>query len=424
MPAFRSPEIALPPFSLLRDARSHGALRRLGLAGAWNFLATRFTAAGRGLLLASGAFFLWGVNSLEMQAHVPLLYVACWWVLAFLFLRFYRPRVAIETRHPARIAAGETLLVRCDIAVRRAFAARISPLNLPAGLDASEEGAAISTQNGARTFNFEIVARRRGVYSLNGWRVASDYPFGILRACQIHKQESRLVVTPSFTSLARLEIVPGRRFQPGGAQLLSHSGASFEFAGNRDYREGDSVRDIDWRATARLQKAVVREWREEYFLRAAVVLDTQLVRSASASQRDDFERAVSLCAAIADYLARENYVVDLLAAGAHLYHLQTGPHAAFLDEILDILAVVESDEAEPFPLLQQELAPQLGGINTLVAILLDWDETRAAWLESIAREGVGVRAFVVRDRAATLDVAASAQFVTSVPRAAQANDAW
>ena len=55
--------------------------------------------------------------------------------------------------------------------------------------------------------------------------------------------------------------------------LFRSLGESFEFIGNREYRDGDSIRDIDWRATARLSRAIVREYREEYFMRVAVILD-------------------------------------------------------------------------------------------------------------------------------------------------------
>ena len=49
--------------------------------------------------------------------------------------------------------------------------------------------------------------------------------------------------------------------------MASNIGESFEYLGNRDYREGDNPRDMDWRATARAQAPIVREWVEEYMLR-------------------------------------------------------------------------------------------------------------------------------------------------------------
>ncbi|HEX8551010.1 MAG TPA: DUF58 domain-containing protein [Abditibacteriaceae bacterium] len=426
----RSPQIVLPPLSPARDARSHQTLRRLGLAGVWNLVASRLTPAGRGLLLATGAFFLWGISSLEMQAHVPLLYVACLWVIAFGALRWARPRVALQARHASHVAACEAFDVEIEVQATRALSARVLPLHLPLQFGVDDNGVALPPLVSGETTRvvLPLEAHRRGVYQLQGWRVFSDYPFGILRAWQTFAAPSRLVVTPHFTPLAQLQIVPGRSFSSGGAQLLGHMGESFEFAGNRAFREGDTLRDIDWRATARnasrVAPPVVREWREEHFLRATVVLDTQLV-SRDEAGREEFERAVSLCAAVADYLARDNYIVDILAAGDRLYHLQTGPHAAYLDEILDILAAVEpSEEAQSLATLENELAPQLENITAIFVILLDWDEARAMFLDSLASGGAGVRAFVVNDSSATFELSTSNHWISSVPRAAQDNTTW
>ena len=58
---------------------------------------------------------------------------------------------------------------------------------------------------------------------------------------------------------AGADVVPsGRRYQPGGIAMASKLGDSFEFIGNREYRDGDNLRDMDWRATARLSRPIVR----------------------------------------------------------------------------------------------------------------------------------------------------------------------
>ncbi|MEO5677968.1 MAG: AMP-binding protein, partial [Usitatibacter sp.] len=97
---------------------------------------------------------------------------------------------------------------------------------------------------------------RSGDIGVRGFRVETSFPFGLLRASQTFHRESSLLVYPQFSPLDALEIPRGRRFHPGGMALATHGGESFEFLGNRDYREGDSLRDMDWRATARLQRPV------------------------------------------------------------------------------------------------------------------------------------------------------------------------
>ena len=193
-----------------------------------------------------------------------------------------------------------------------------------------------------------LLCRQRGAFLLRGFRVETAFPLGLMVAQQVFSEEQPLLVYPRFTPLARLDAPLGRRYQPGGVALASNLGDSFEFIGNREYREGDPIRSIDWRATARLTRPVVREFREEYFLRTAVILDTFVPGLPGAPAAAAFERAVSVCAAVSDYMARSEYLVDLFAAGPELHQLTAGRSLAYLDEILDLLACVDSSDREDF----------------------------------------------------------------------------
>jgi uncharacterized protein (DUF58 family) len=209
--------------------------------------------------------------------------------------------------------------------------------------------------------------------------------------------------------------------------LASSLGESFEYIGNRDFREGDNVRDIDWRATARLSTPIVREYRDEYFLRVAVILDTHVVapsanrikaflnRKQTTAAREAFERAVSVAASVADFMARQEYLVDLFAAGPNLYHLTAGRSLAYLDQILDILACVDENPAEPFETIEPEIIENLSKITTVICVFLDWNENRRGFVQRLAQQGAGVKVILVRDTPPTLDPVHEANVVGRVP---------
>jgi uncharacterized protein (DUF58 family) len=200
--------------------------------------------------------------------------------------------------------------------------------------------------------------------------------------------------------------------------MASNIGNAFEYVGNREYRDGDNVRTIDWRATARLQKPIVREYREEYFLRVGVVLDTFVHRKSPAPARENFERAISVCAAVCDFMARSDYIVDLFAAGPNLYHLTAGRSLAYLDQILDILACVDVSDEEPFGTLEPEVIQNLSRITTVVCVFTEWDEARRAFVDRLRREGAGVKVICVRDADCAMDPAASGDGHATVINAA------
>ncbi len=397
------------PLVRTKDVRYHpyfpGAISRT----AWCLLAYRFTGAGLWVLAVTAVIGAYGSNSLQMQGYVPFLYLAGLWLVAAVGVRLYRPRVALTVHHSERIGVGETLPMEISLrTLRRLNPPEINllPHLLPPPLDAvPTEGVPVRALRPKETVRvgLGLRCRKRGVYEWPGFRVETEFPIGLVRSYQTVLQPQRVLVYPNFTPLTRLALVAGRRYHPGGVSLASKVGESYEYTGNRNYREGDDIRHIDWRATARLNAPVVREYREEYLLRVAVILDTHVPDDAKPDRWESLERAISLCAAVSDTMARADYLVDLFAAGPKLYHLLAGRSLASLDQILDILACVEASAEAPFEVLEPELTLHLAQITTIVCLFLDWDATRQAFVSRLMREGAGVKVIVVRDGDCTLD---------------------
>lgn len=372
------------------------------------FWIIRMTRAAKWFFYPCLAIASYASLSLNYQAYVAFSYCAALWGVAFVALVIFRPKLTLRAFQPARVCAGETFEVGLEVARPRGGLGTdltVIAHRLPVGVDAVEEvGVPLPDLRGAHPVRatLRLVAAKRGTYVLRGYRVESDFPLGLLNAVQAFEEERPLLVYPSFQRLSRLDLPSSRKHQPGGVALASIVGESTEFVGDRDYREGDNVRDIDWRATGRLQRLIVREYREEYFHRVAVVLDTHVPKGSSRARGDDFEKAVSLCAAIGDALAREEYIVDIFAAGPMLYHLAAGRSLAYLDQILDILACVEESRDEPLWAIQPELAEYLGRISSAVCVFVDWDARRMEFLEDLRRKGVSVKAVIVRTGATTM----------------------
>ena len=414
-----------PPLAPSKDIGDHLFLRGGVSRWLWRIYTQRFTSAGRWFLLVSLIFIMYGGASLQLQAYVTAIYILAIWMVAVAGVLAYRPRVRISSSSPPRICAGETLSI--DVRVEQLGRLRgadltLIPHRLPADIDAlPPEGVALEDLRRSQVANVRVLLRcsLRGCYTLRGFRVESGFPFGILRARRIFAEQRTLLVYPAFTPLARLLLPMSRRYQPGGVAMTSHLGESFEYLGNREYREGDNPRDIDWRATARATRPIVREWVEEYMLRAAVILDTHvpptLRGKLARSRREAFERGVSICAAVSDYMAGQDYLVDLFAAGPNLYHLTAGRSLAYLDQILDILACVEESSDEPFEAIEPPLAALLERLSTVICVFLDWDEARRNFALRLRSAGISVKVIIVTDRRCALNPAADADLLGEVP---------
>jgi uncharacterized protein (DUF58 family) len=411
-----------PPLSRAKDINAHPYFRGAISRWAWRFYTHRLTPASRWFFTLSVLFISLGYSSLDLQIYVPFTYAFGIWTVAIAGANLFKPRVALVIRHAHRIRAGEILPIDVDIQQRRSLLGAtmtLIPHCLPPALDAvPEDGTPIpSLARGQKThLRTGIYCARRGLHRWKGFRMECDFPFGLIRAYRTYPQPRDVLVFPPFTRLARLQIPVSLRYQPGGVVFASTLAESLEYIGNREYREGDNIRDIDWRATARLNLPIVREYREEYFLRVGVILDTHLPDRITDGQRsrslkikeqqaqsENFERAVSLAAAVSDYMARSDYIVDLFAAGPNLFHLTAGRSLAYLDQILDILACVEGSVSEPFDVLEPEILASLAQITTIVCVFMDWNAARQAFVGRLQREGAGIKVIVVRDSPCTLD---------------------
>lgn len=103
---------------------------------------------------------------------------------------------------------------------------------------------------------FRIPAQRRGRIGIRRFSVASTFPFGLFRVWTWVHMRLDCLVFPRPAE--RAPPPPTALTDIGGAQLDRHGGD--DFAGLRDYRAGDPPRHIAWKAFARGQELLVRQY--------------------------------------------------------------------------------------------------------------------------------------------------------------------
>ncbi|MCA8921657.1 MAG: DUF58 domain-containing protein [Planctomycetes bacterium] len=384
---------SLPERSILR-----------GLGFVWQY---RLTVTGRGLVTV---WVTVSYAALQFGYAYPI-YVLALLLSGLLGVHLFlgqllMPKVEVERALPRRVAAGAVVPLQARVrnpARRPLYDFALRETATPAGLELEQLPELIPALPGRseQIVRYTIRPLRRGSYTFHGPRVLSGFPFGLYFAQRRIKAPGQVLVTPRFHPLDAIELPAGRKHQPGGLELVSQVGDSEEFIGNREYRSGDRLRDLDQRAWARVGTPIVREFQQEYLTRIALVVDTFAPRP----RRDDLEAGISLCAAVADALSRLEYVVDLFAAGPELYRLQAGRSLGYLEDILDVLACLQAVEQSPFGVLGPRLLDEVRELSTCVLVLLDWDAERVAFAQTLLDLGVELKVVVVREGPPTLDPA-------------------
>lgn len=140
---------------------------------------------------------------------------------------------------------------------------------------------------------------RRGRYKQEAFRIVTRFPFGFLQKARRLDMGSEALVYPSVAATAEfLDVLPGIQ---GAVESLA-KGRGHDLYALRDYLPTDSARHVHWKASARLGALMVREFAREDDLRVLLVLDAHSEAAkpnATATEKERFERAVELCAAIA-----------------------------------------------------------------------------------------------------------------------------
>jgi uncharacterized protein (DUF58 family) len=403
----------------IRHRQTRKTKRRKGSAGRrfrlielalflWVF---RLTTSGKYLAGACLLCVVTGSSTLELPIFNLFLGVAALFATAFLMGALARPRVTVSGGLPEKASAGQPVV--CSVALRNASGRRIQDLSaslfgMPPALKATQPAAVIEALEPGQTgsVSFEVLPLRRGLHQLPRLRPYSTFPFGLLRTGAKPVQGKPLLVLPSFHPLADIHVPVNSRYQPGGIALTSNVGESPEYIGNREYRSGDPWRHIDFRSWARIGKPVVREFQEEYYFRIALVLDTY-VPGRSRAPREGFrelEAAVSLSAAVADALAKGEYIIDIFAAGPELYVFRAGRHIAQFENVLEILACVDACRTNPFDVVTPAVGEELTSVSTVICVFLDWDATRRELVRTALESGCQVKVLIVRDGETTLPI--------------------
>lgn len=205
--------------------------------------------------------------------------LAALWVLVVLADALTAPsprKLAVRRESPAQVrlggsAAGRLLLTNptgrgADLALRDAW-------NPTAGLAAPRTTVQIPARE-RRAIAQEFTPTRRGEHSSRALLLTSRGPLGLgLRTARADAPGRMLALHP-FGARRHLPSRVQRLRELEGLAAIHQRGQGTEFDSLRDFVDGDDVRSIDWRATARRRSVVVRTWRPERDRHVLLVVDT------------------------------------------------------------------------------------------------------------------------------------------------------
>lgn len=238
------------------------------------------------------------------------------------------------------------------------------------------------------------VFQARGLHHLDLFSASAVLPLGLAHGPSVMGSCPKFWVVPRIAAVKTFAMPVAHRYQPGGVASASDSGESREVVGIRPYRPGDPLRDIHAASWARTGEPQVREFRQEYFTRIGVVVDTDR----AGCTEETFEAALSLTAGILFHLSRGEALIDLLVFGDEMHPFTLGRHLGFLDQALDLLAEVTSGGGWSLETLESRVNPHLACLSSMIFVTLGRTEKHTAFEDFILSRNVGIRTVQVVDK--------------------------
>ncbi len=334
-----------------------------------SFLAAGFAAAVTGLFLGERDLVSVGILLLVLPLFSALAAGRARYRLS-----------CVRSISPPRVAAGQTAQARLRLE---------NVSRLPTGLLLAEDAVpyALGTRpryvlngierGGSRELTYPLRSDVRGRFVVGPLEIRIADAFGLVELGRSFSTSTTFVVTPKVIPLPRA-VVTGSWLGEGDGRSRAIAAAGEDDVVPRPYRDGDELRRVHWRSTAKYGELMVRREEQQWRNRVMLLLDTRRAAHAGSGTASSFEYAVSAAASIGVHLAHEGLGGQLVTdTGA------VTASGAFEDVLLNSLAVVKPSRGHD---LGPGVAALRGASGLLVAVMGQLSTAAARQLAASRRD--------------------------------------
>ena len=292
-----------------------------------------------------------------------------------------------RTVTPVRVSAGSPLRVRLELQNLSRLTTRVllAEDRVPYALGAPPRFVLDRMPGGQQAaVTYSLRAEVRGRYPIGPLRLRVADPFGMCELTRSFTGNDHVMVVPQLWPLSPM--TGGGTWGGAGDSLARAAAVSGEDdIATREYREGDDLRRVHWRSTAKRGELMVRREEQPRQMRATVLLDTRARGHRGDGPASSFEWAVSAAASVAVHFTGVKHGVRLVLDGRP--STWTNPHSGeAAGELLDRLAVVGFGDDTALD-AGISMIGRTGGDGVVVAVLGDIDEDKARQLAHIGHSG-------------------------------------
>ncbi|SHK44540.1 Uncharacterized conserved protein, DUF58 family, contains vWF domain [Maribacter aquivivus] len=167
---------------------------------------------------------------------------------------------------PDKLSNGDENNIKIQVTNQYLFTSKVNIIDeLPFQFQKRDFNFRNELNSGEQKFYmYNVRPVERGVYSFGNLNVFATSPIGFLAKKYTFNQDKEVPVYPSFLQLRKYELLAfSNRLMEFGIKKIRRIGHTMEFEQIKDYIQGDDIRNINWKATAKRGQLMVNQFQDE-----------------------------------------------------------------------------------------------------------------------------------------------------------------
>ncbi|MBI2077855.1 MAG: DUF58 domain-containing protein [Euryarchaeota archaeon] len=237
---------------------------------------------------------------------------------------------------------------------------RSRPAPLPMNLvidDGIPEGLAVvpgsreafeASARGVAVARYKVKPRRRGEYDIVDATVRRVSMLGLFERSETLPGATHVIVLPAGAKQLGVKVRPRPPVRTSEMSRSLRAGAGDEFYALREYLPGDPLGNVNWKATARMNRIITNEFQPQEPPRYLLYVDTRAT-TAEVGEADAFERTLELAAILVEALIEARAHVGLVLLSFHSVFLVPSPGANQLRRLRQL--IIDAQPGQDAPLM-------------------------------------------------------------------------
>lgn len=209
----------------------------------------------------------------------------------------------------------------------------------------------------------------RGRKQWTQFSLHTAFPFGFFQCAKQIVANHEILVLPRPLPVLNISIPHHWGTFHQGKSVSVPRASSQEFANLREYKPGDSQKNIHWKATAKTNQLIIKEFEEQLPAGVTLIVDTFAPLYAPETKHRYFEKAMTVAASLAWEISKRDNCF-MFAYGEHLLEYGHGEEHARC--VLRILAAADVERDTTTAMRVQPLNKiRIAGTVIVIALQID-----------------------------------------------------